>query len=113
MLIDGEALARKAARLRVEGAGVLLALWLLTAIVGVLLLAFVLDGSHSVTQIVFEVVSALGSVGLSSGITGADMPEAGKWLLMLLMWLGRLELVAVLALLCLPWMHVEQQSCPG
>lgn len=111
--IDGEALDRNTARLRVEGAGVLVMLWLLTAIAGGLLLTWTLDGSHSLTQIGFEVVSALGSVGLSSGITSASMPDAGKWLLMALMWVGRLELIAVLALLWLPWVHVRRMADPG
>ena len=109
-VIDGEALPRKTARLRIEGAATLLGLWLLTAIVGALLLAFILDGSHSMTQIGFEVVSALGSVGLSSGITSADMPAAGKWLLMALMWVGRLELIAVAVLLWLPWIRIRQTA---
>lgn len=39
--------------------------------------------------LLFEVVSAFGTVGLSTGIT-ADLPPAGQLILMLLMFLGRL-----------------------
>jgi potassium uptake TrkH family protein len=39
--------------------------------------------------VLFEAVSALGTVGLSTGIT-ADLPDAGKWLIMVLMFVGRL-----------------------
>jgi trk system potassium uptake protein len=39
--------------------------------------------------VLFEVVSALGTVGLSTGIT-ASLPDAGKILLIVLMFLGRL-----------------------
>lgn len=39
--------------------------------------------------VLFEAVSAFGTVGLSTGIT-ADLPDAGKLILMLLMFLGRL-----------------------
>jgi trk/ktr system potassium uptake protein len=47
----------------------------------------------------FEVTSALSTVGLSAGITSPDLPVALKWLLSFLMWLGRVELIGVLTLL--------------
>lgn len=40
-------------------------------------------------RVLFEVVSAFGTVGLSTGIT-ADLPDAGQLILVLLMFLGRL-----------------------
>lgn len=47
----------------------------------------------------FEATSALGTVGLSVGVTGADLPVGGRLVLVALMWVGRLEVAAVLALL--------------
>ncbi|MDD5365536.1 MAG: potassium transporter TrkG [Gallionellaceae bacterium] len=47
----------------------------------------------------FEVVSAVGTVGLSAGLTGPDLPAALKWLLCLDMLAGRLEIVALLVTL--------------
>ncbi len=44
---------------------------------------------QSLDRVLFEAVSALGTVGLSTGIT-ADLPDAGKWLIMVLMFVGRL-----------------------
>ncbi|PKM11916.1 MAG: Ktr system potassium transporter B [Gammaproteobacteria bacterium HGW-Gammaproteobacteria-3] len=40
-------------------------------------------------DVLFEVVSALGTVGLSRGLTG-ELSDAGRWLVMLLMFAGRL-----------------------
>ncbi len=54
---------------------------------------------YSGTDAMFEVASAQGNVGLSSGITGAALEPAGKILLIFNMWIGRLEIIPVLALI--------------
>ncbi len=48
---------------------------------------------------VFEAASALGTVGLSSGLTGPGLDAPSKLVLMLGMWLGRLEILPVLVVL--------------
>jgi trk system potassium uptake protein TrkH len=50
----------------------------------------------------FEVVSASATVGLSTGITTADMPLLLKFVLCMDMLLGRLEIIALLVVLYLP-----------
>jgi Trk-type K+ transport system membrane component len=45
--------------------------------------------SHTLERVLFEVVSAFGTVGLSSGIT-AELPPGGKVLLVVLMFVGRI-----------------------
>jgi Trk-type K+ transport system membrane component len=40
-------------------------------------------------RILFEVISAFGTVGMSTGIT-ASLPDAGQLILILLMFIGRL-----------------------
>ncbi|MBE0604003.1 MAG: TrkH family potassium uptake protein [Deltaproteobacteria bacterium] len=47
----------------------------------------------------FEVVSAMGTVGLSSGVTSADLPALLKGVLCADMLMGRLEIVAFLVML--------------
>jgi trk system potassium uptake protein TrkH len=47
----------------------------------------------------FEAASALGTVGLSAGITSADMPVWAKLVLIIDMWAGRLEILPLLVLL--------------
>jgi trk system potassium uptake protein TrkH len=50
--------------------------------------------------LLFEVISAFATVGLSTGITG-DLPPAAQWLLMLLMFVGRVGTVTVVTALAL------------
>jgi trk system potassium uptake protein TrkH len=47
----------------------------------------------------FEVASALGTVGLSSGVTGPEMSSVVEVSFVFLMWVGRLEIFPVLAFL--------------
>ncbi|MDT8410520.1 MAG: potassium transporter TrkG [Wenzhouxiangellaceae bacterium] len=76
-------------------------LWMVTLMLGVFALAFVVEAPLG--QIIFEAVSALGCVGLSVGITGPEMGEVGKAILIGLMWLGRLEIIPILAIVLAPF----------
>jgi trk system potassium uptake protein TrkH len=68
-------------------------------VVGALLI-FRLTTDFTLDQILFEVVSAVGTVGLSTGIT-AQLPEHAKFLLALLMLFGRLGPIIVATSLAL------------
>jgi trk system potassium uptake protein TrkH len=57
---------------------------------------------HAPLDSLFEVVSAVGTVGLSTGITGPALGDGLKLLLCADMLMGRLEIVAVLVLLYPP-----------
>lgn len=52
------------------------------------------------SQVLFEVLSAFATVGLSTGITH-ELPDAGKYVLALLMFVGRTGAVTVVAVLAL------------
>lgn len=60
--------------------------------------AFVISG-YDPLDALFEVVSATATVGLSTGITGPELPAGLKLLLCFDMLLGRLEVVALLVVL--------------
>ncbi len=51
-------------------------------------------------QVIFEVISAFGTVGLSTGIT-ADLPETSQLMLTLLMYVGRVGTITLAASLAL------------
>jgi trk system potassium uptake protein len=63
-----------------------------------LVLAEITD--HALDRILFEVVSAFGTVGLSTGIT-PDLPPAGEVLIILLMFFGRLGPITLASALAL------------
>jgi trk system potassium uptake protein TrkH len=54
---------------------------------------------YNMSNSLFEAASAVGNVGLSSGITSPAMPVLLKLLYIFLMWAGRLEIIAVLVLI--------------
>ncbi|ERH00852.1 MAG: Trk-type K+ transport system, membrane component [Halonotius sp. J07HN6] len=82
-------------------AAIIALLWLLFLIAGVAgLLAILPPGAYTLENILFEVASAQGNVGLSAGITGPEsLPTLGKVLFLFNMWIGRLEIIPVLVLL--------------
>lgn len=71
-------------------------LWLIVLLVGSLVLVSVAGPSFTDADAFFEVATAQENVGLSTGITGPDMPVAAEAMFLLNMWVGRLEIVPVL-----------------
>ena len=90
---DGEATRR------IIDAALIITLWLFFLAVGVVILLHTVSGSFDLSDILFEVASAQGNVGLSTGITGPGMPLIAKLALCFNMWIGRLEIIPVLLLL--------------
>ena len=80
-------------------ATVVFVLWLTFLGVGVCVLLWVLSPAHPLEYVIFDVMSAQSNVGLDSGITGPEMPSVAKAMLVLNMWVGRLEVIPVAVLL--------------
>jgi trk system potassium uptake protein TrkH len=100
--IDGEVLSEEQIGRRLEAAGILIALWALTLLLGVLVLLHVLPDQLDLHLIIFEANSALSSVGLSVGLTTPDLRWPAKLAYILLMWMGRLEIIPVFILFSWP-----------
>ena len=60
---------------------------------------WLLGGRPPLGDAAFEAASALGTVGLSTGLSSPELPAGGRLVLVALMWLGRLEVLAALSLL--------------
>ncbi|WP_135662738.1 TrkH family potassium uptake protein [Halorhabdus rudnickae] len=56
----------------------------------------VLPSEFTLADAIFEVATAQGTVGLSSGITGPGMPVIAEILFIVQMWMGRLEIIPIL-----------------
>lgn len=68
-------------------------------------------------KVIFEVISAFGTVGLSTGIT-AELPPSGQLMLMLLMYVGRVGTITLAASLALgerrmPYRYPEEHPIVG
>ncbi len=82
----------------ISEANLIIILWILFLFLGVGVLAHVVGAQYTLSEIIFEVASAQGNVGLSTGITNAGLSAIGKVMLILNMWIGRLEIIPVLML---------------
>jgi trk system potassium uptake protein TrkH len=76
-------------------ATVVFVLWITFLAVGVAVLLRVLPPAYPLEYVIFDVMSAQSNVGLDSGITGPGMPDTGKAMLIINMWVGRLEIIPV------------------
>ncbi|AGN02482.1 cation transporter [Salinarchaeum sp. Harcht-Bsk1] len=84
----------------IEEAAIVSFLWVVFLGIGIYVLLLTVDGGQfTLENVVFEVASAQGNVGLSSGITGPGMPTPAKLVFLLNMWIGRLEIIPVLVFL--------------
>jgi len=83
---------------RLEDAALITFLWLIFLGLGIVVLLHSIPEGYSLSDVIFEVASAQGNVGLSVGITGPEMPTASKLALCFNMWIGRLEIIPVLML---------------
>jgi trk system potassium uptake protein TrkH len=68
-------------------------LWIVNIVVSVMLLSNILGTGIDIGHIFFEVCSAQGNVGLTSGILTPAISPLAKAIFMVDMWMGRLEIV--------------------
>ena len=54
--------------------------------------------TFSLTEVVFEVVSAFSTCGITTGYVSPGMPVISKWIFIGVMWIGRLEVIPVVML---------------
>ena len=89
-------------------ATVVVVLWMLGLIVGVGVLLAALPPGYPLQHVLFEVMSAQSNVGLDSGIVSPTMPDSTKIMLIVNMWVGRLEIIPVAVLIGVLLQKVER-----
>jgi trk system potassium uptake protein TrkH len=94
---------------RVRQANATLVMGLATVFVAVVLLD--LTGSYPMDKVLFEVFSALGTVGLSMGLTG-ELNDAGKFIITVVMYVGRVGILAFFVLFALNWLREAPSALP-
>ena len=100
LVIDDRRLDEAEANREFEEAAIVAFLWFVFLGLGVFVLLGLLPvGEFTLENVIFEVASAQGNVGLSAGITGPGMPTLAKVTFLFNMWIGRLEIIPVLVLL--------------
>ncbi|MFB6121005.1 MAG: TrkH family potassium uptake protein, partial [Halobacteriaceae archaeon] len=96
---DGRKLSDTEAAQEFEEAAIVAFLWVVFLILGAFVLLTVVPESYTLENVVFEIASTQGNVGLSTGITGPDMSPIAKVTFLFNMWIGRLEIIPVLVAL--------------
>lgn len=86
------------------------ALYVITYVTGALI---ALAYGYPAREALFESISAAANVGLSSGITSPAMPVGLKLTYIVQMWIGRLEFIAVLALVASVVASVRSRKLRG
>lgn len=79
-------------------AAIVAILWVLLLALSSLVLVNTVGPGFDYADALFEVASAQGNVGLSTGITGPSMHPLAEGMFVLSMWIGRLEIIPVLVL---------------
>lgn len=96
--LEGRRVSPKQLGARARTASLLASVYLLVWVAAVMVLMHFVPAGTPLEHVFFEAASAQGNVGLSVGITGADMHPVAAILLMVLMVTGRLEIFPLLLL---------------
>ncbi len=81
----------------INEAAIISFMWVIILLFGVFVLSLIFP-SETLGTVIFEVCSAQGNVGLTAGLTTIDMDPVSKIMLIINMWVGRLEIIPIIVL---------------
>ncbi|MDV2480513.1 TrkH family potassium uptake protein [Methanoculleus sp. Wushi-C6] len=95
---DGRVIPKNIADLEVSRNMLTIMLYFLTIFVATILVMHLQPTAFDSSNVIFEVVSAMCNNGISTGFVSPDMTDSAKILFIILMWVGRLEIIPVIML---------------
>lgn len=81
----------------INEAAIISFMWVIILMIGVVVLSLIFP-SDTLGTVIFEVCSAQGNVGLTAGLTSINMDATSKIMLIINMWVGRLEIIPIVVL---------------
>jgi trk system potassium uptake protein len=95
--IGDKSLSKENAMDLINEAAIISFIWVIILSISIMVLSWIYS-DYTLGKVIFEVCSAQGNVGLSSGITSISMNSTAKAMLIINMWIGRLEIIPVIVL---------------
>lgn len=95
---NGRVIPKNVADLEISRNMLTIMLYFLIIFVATILVMHLQPTAFDSSNVIFEVVSAMCNSGISTGFVSPDMAGSGKLLFILIMWIGRLEVIPVIML---------------
>ncbi|MFA6225389.1 MAG: potassium transporter TrkG [Methanoregula sp.] len=96
---SGHTFSKESSELAISKNLLVIVMYPITIFIATIITLHLYVTSFRLEEVVFELVSALSNAGLSVGFISAASPISIKWIFILLMWLGRLEIVPVIIII--------------
>lgn len=94
----GKTISREVSDLAISKNLLVIVIYVITIFAATILTLHIYITSFRMEEVVFEIVSALSNAGLTVGFITAASPMMIKWMFIVLMWMGRLEIVPLIIL---------------
>ncbi len=96
---DGRVIQKNIAELEVSRNMLIIMLYFLSIFIATVLVMHLQPTAFDSSNVIFEIVSAMCNCGMTTGFVSPDMADPAKALFIVVMWIGRLEIIPVIMLI--------------